>query len=88
MSIYIDNANIISSKLRGNWCHMVAIPIADIDNLHLIANKIGLKREWYQSSAKIPHYDVVKNKIKKAIKLGVIEVSTRELIKLVRKNIK
>jgi len=47
-------------------CHMLA---DTVDELHAMADKIGLKREWYQPKS-IPHYDVCQAKRRLAIKNG------------------
>lgn len=75
MSVYIDSANIPYRNMI--MCHM----IADTHNeLHDMADKIGMKREWFQKKS-FPHYDVPLFRKKKAIELGVIEISRRELAK-------
>lgn len=54
-------------------CHLMA----DTDTeLHVMANKLGLRKEWHQASppASHSHYDLTPNKRRQAIKLGAIEV--------------
>ena len=89
MSIYVDK---LSPSLRNkNWkhnesCHLVADTKKE---LHTFAKKLGLKQEWFQSHPKLNHYDLTKNKRAKAISLGAIEITKKELVKmmkLVRKN--
>lgn len=46
-------------RARARWCHMVADTEAE---LHAMADKIGLRREWYQGD----HYDIVQNGAKEA----------------------
>lgn len=60
-----------------------------IDELHAMADKIGLKREWFQNkNARYLHYDCQKSKRDLAIKHGAVEVDSKELIKrCVRKEI-
>jgi hypothetical protein len=54
----------------------------DIDALHKMADAIGISRKWFQDIPHHPHYDISKGKKALAIKLGAVEVSDRELIKL------
>lgn len=82
MAVYIDNADVVLIH-RGRvrvWCHLVAVPLSDIDELHRIARKIGLKREWFQDK-EVPHYDVVAEKIPKVVKAGALPIRSRELVK-------
>ena len=75
MAVYIDSANI---KYRNMiMCHMIA---DSFEELHEMADKIGMKRGWYQNNASFPHYDVCLMRKKKAIQYGAIELSRRELV--------
>lgn len=44
------------------------------EELHEMADKIGLKREWFQPYPEhsIPHYDLVPSRRLRAIKLGAV----------------
>lgn len=53
----------------------------NIDELHEMANKLGLKREWFQDKKHHPHYDISKGMKLKAIELGAVEVSDKQLIR-------
>lgn len=75
MTVYVDD---MKQGFRGMvMCHMVA----DTDEeLHAVAEKIGLKRSWWQSPAKGgSHYDLSLSKRTAAIQNGAIEVSMRVL---------
>jgi hypothetical protein len=62
--IYIDDARI---PYRGMlMSHLIA---DDLEELHSFAQKLGLKREWFQDK-RVPHYDVSDGKRKLAIRLG------------------
>lgn len=76
--IYIDK------KGKNGWSHLIS---NDIEELHEFAEKIGLKRIWFQNKPKKPHYDVKGVVRKKAIENGAIEVSTKELIIILNKNL-
>jgi hypothetical protein len=65
MPVYVDNARL---GWRGKlWCHLVA---DSLEELHVFACRLGLKREWFQSSARYPHYDVTVALRAKALALG------------------
>ena len=63
-------------KLRGHSvsnCHMTTN--GDVEELHVFAEKIGMKKKWFQiSRSGIPHYDLTESRRKKAIELGAIEI--------------
>lgn len=76
--IYIDNYN---AKFRNMiMCHMIG---DTLNELHEMADKIGIDRKWFQNK-KIPHYDICLSKKKLALKYGAIEVTPRELVKIYR----
>ena len=78
MPVYIDNAKI--KYRRMIMCHMIA---DTLDELHEMANKIGMRLEWFQPNS-FPHYDVCLMRKKHAIEYGAIEVSRRELALIMR----
>lgn len=53
----------------------------DLEALHKMAQAIGVKRKWFQDHKAHPHYDICKQMKQKAIELGAIEVSDKELIR-------
>lgn len=61
-------------------CHMIS---DTIEELHEMAQKIGLKREWFQPKS-FPHYDLSKSKRESALSLGAIEIDRRETVKIMR----
>ena len=64
----------------SRWCHMVS-DVSE-EELHAFAARIGLQRAWAQlrPRASAAHYDLVPWRRAKAVKLGAIEVSSRELV--------
>ena len=74
MSVYVDTAR---HPFRGYiMCHMIA---DNLDELHLMADKIGMERRWFQTPPKAshPHYDIPESKRAKALALGAQEVCQR-----------
>jgi len=51
------------------------------EELHRIASKIGLKRDWYQQHRSFPHYDLTARKRELALREGVKEISVKEWLK-------
>lgn len=73
MSVYVDPMRkCVPNKnwKRSSSCHMFA---DDLDELHEMAEKVGLKREWFQDKS-LPHYDLTENKRKQAVECGAKEV--------------
>ncbi len=69
---------------RMKMCHMVA---STLDELHLIAGKIGVDRRHFQDKpGKHPHYDVCLAKKKLAIEIGAEEVSDKDIVTFLKKN--
>lgn len=80
MSVYVDSARIPAKLGRwpARWSHMVA---DSEEELHDFAAALGLKRDWFQGHARIPHYDVTDEKRREAISKGAVEITSRELVK-------
>ena len=76
MPVYVDDVFIPFGRMK--MCHMIA---DTEEELHEMARKIGLKREWFQDTSR-PHYDVSKTKRAEAVRHGAVEVSVKELIAL------
>ncbi len=51
-----------------------------LDELHSFADKIGLKREYFQDLPGFPHYDLTKTKRALAVKNGAVEISARDMV--------
>lgn len=78
MSVYVDN---YCAAYRGmKMSHLAA---DSLDELHEMAERLGLRREWFQDK-NLPHYDVCKSKRALAIKLGAKEVSSRKIVEVAR----
>jgi len=74
MSVYVDTAR---HPFRGHiMCHMVA---DSLDELHQMADQIGMERRWFRAPPKAshPHYDIPEHKRAKALALGAQEVCQR-----------
>ena len=72
--VYVDQMR--APLKRMIMCHMVA---DTLEELHAMAEKIGMKREWFQDK-RWPHYDVSLTRKKLAIKYGAKEITRRELM--------
>lgn len=72
--IYTDGIHIISDT--------------SIDELHIFAEKISFKLEWFQNNNRHPHYDITTSKAKnRVIKAGAILISSKKLLKIIHNNL-
>ena len=79
MTVYVDKA--VHRLGRMLMCHM----LADTDDeLHQMADAIGVNRRWFQADASTPHYDICQSKRVLAVRLGAKSVNRRELVQLIR----
>lgn len=51
-------------------CHMYA---DTLEELHAMAKRIGLRRDWFQNSPHLQHYDLTPQKRMAAVRAGAIE---------------
>lgn len=71
MAVYVDPLRSWGGSGKFHWkisCHMYA---DTIDELHAMAEKIGLKLKWFQDDPRLPHYDLHPARRRKALQLGV-----------------
>lgn len=58
---------------------------SDLNELHLFAQRIGLKRSWFQAHSIHPHYDITSERIKKLARdNGAVVVSSQEINELAK----
>lgn len=70
MPVYVDGGAIAFGRMK--MAHMIA---DSLDELHAMAARIGLRREWFQApgpKVSFPHYDVSQSKRAEAIRHGAI----------------
>lgn len=81
VAVYVDSERNQFGRMR--MCHMVADTLTE---LHSMANKIGLKRMWFQQSRSgVPHYDVSLSKRSLAISFGAVVVDRRGLVEIMKR---
>jgi len=75
MAVYIDDEQI---PWRGKvWCHMVA---DTPEELHSFAQRLGLRRSWFQEESRYPHYDLTLSMRVKALGLGAIDADRAAIL--------
>lgn len=65
-------------RWNHQWCHLWA---DSLEELHAMAESIGMKREWFQDREGFPHYDLVPARRGAAVKRGAIEVDLKEWLR-------
>lgn len=80
MPVYVDNmkADYLPSHRPGRKYIMSHMLADSLEELHQMAEKIGVARKWFQGD----HYDICQSKRDLAIKFGAVEVSTREIVEV------
>lgn len=82
MTVYVDKVQFYpqSSLKQKRWCHMGTD--GPIEELHAVAERIGLRRAWFQDKPGHPHYDLFPSKRRLALSMGLVTpVNGLELIK-------
>lgn len=78
MGVYVDELIVYPNAwgpFKKGSCHMTA---DTPDELHDLANKIGLKRAWFQKHPIMDHYDLTPGKREAALSAGAVFMSWRE----------
>jgi len=74
LSIYVDNAFAVGDW--GRWSGGGHLQADTVEELHEFAERLGLRREWFQCKPGRPendHYDLGKTGRKRALALGAID---------------
>lgn len=82
MTVYVDSE-------RNQFRHMImSHMVADtLDELHAMAQRLGLKRSWFQKSRNgMPHYDICQTKRAQAISFGAVEIDRRKMVELMKQH--
>lgn len=98
MTVYVDDAMIDAAvgRLTSRWSHLIA---DDPDELHDFANRLGLRRAWFQDptrtghprarlgsrAAENWHYDLTAGKRAQAIRLGAVPVTWRHIVAIINR---
>lgn len=75
MTVYVDDMKAGYGRMK--MCHM----LADTDEeLHAMANQIGVARKWHQKPPKASdsHYDIALSKRALAVAAGAVEITWRQ----------
>lgn len=73
MPVYVDDMCAPYGRLK--MCHMLA---SSNEELHAMADRIGVARKWWQDKASGSHYDIALSKKALAIAAGAIPITMRQ----------
>jgi len=79
MTVYVDEPRHAFGRMI--MCHMVA---PDLVELHAMADRIGVSRQWFQDPRRMPkvsapHYDIAKSKRALAVAAGAKEIGRYQM---------
>jgi hypothetical protein len=86
LTVYVDDWR-QRATVRGRadrWSHLLG---DDVDELHALADRLGIPRRGYQEHRRSPflnHYDVPERVRQRAIGLGAVPVTWRQMARLTR----
>lgn len=82
MTVYVDEVRIYApSRIRCFQNGSAHLTADTLDELHVFAGRLGLRRAWFQPHVSAPHYDLTPNKHALALQLGAKLVPAREQAK-------
>jgi hypothetical protein len=61
----------------GPSCHLFA---DTLEELHEMADAIGMKRSWFQDEPRLQHYDLTVTRRQRALQQGAIPLSRRAAV--------
>ncbi len=82
MAVYVDGMRARYGQMI--MCHMIA---DTVEELHHMADRIGVPRKWFQAKADghtLDHYDICLSKRRLALAAGAVEINTRALMEFIR----
>jgi hypothetical protein len=86
VTVYVDDLVHWGWRLRGHEvasCHMFCDAV-DLEELHAFAERIGLKRAWFQPHRLAPHYDLTPSRRADAIAHGAVAVDRYAAVEIWR----
>lgn len=78
MTVYVDEVRRWPTKIRCFRDGSAHLTADTVDELHMFARKILLKRAWFQDRGLVPHYDLTPARHEAALALGAVFVPAKE----------
>lgn len=86
MTVYVDDLANWGWRLRGREvasCHLFTDSL-DLEELHALAARIGMKRAWFQDHPRAPHYDLTPSRRADAVAHGAVEADRERAVSIWR----
>lgn len=80
MPVYVDPLFECNTNPNWRWSEASHLFADTVGELHSFADRLDLKREWFQCRSTLPHYDLTRGKRYQAVRLGAIELSGQSLL--------
>lgn len=86
MSVYVDPIRVCLTSRRWPYTKGAHLVADSVMQLHDFAARLGLRLSWFQDRPGLPHYDLTEGMRWKAIRQGAIEITQKELVKMMQSN--
>jgi hypothetical protein len=86
LAVYVDALCDFGWRIGGRRvrnCHLFCDQ-KDLAELHEMARRIGMQRQWFQDLPRAPHYDLTPERRAAAVAMGAIEVDRRTAVMIWR----
>jgi hypothetical protein len=71
MTVYLDSMGHLRADSR--------------EELHAFAERVGLRRSWFQDRPRLWHYDILSQRLRaRAVRLGAVLVSPRQIVRVAK----
>lgn len=76
--IMVDGLKVWTRRrpFHAGSCHLTTD--GSLDELHVFAARMGMRREWFQEHPFAPHYDLTPSRRELALRLGAVHVDAIE----------
>jgi hypothetical protein len=75
----------VQRVFKDGACHMFT-DSEDLNELHDMAQRIGMRLSWFQDDKVLPHYDLNENRRAAAVRAGAVECDKYKTVEVMRAN--
>lgn len=92
MTVYVDTmiqhplegkSAQVRRVFAGGACHLFTDSL-DLTELHAMAQRIGMRRAWFQNAGDLPHYDLNATRRAAAVRAGAVECDKYKTVECIR----
>jgi hypothetical protein len=85
--VYVDEIRACKKSKRWPYNRSAHLVADTVEQLHEFAARLGLRRSWFQDRPGLPHYDVTEGMRWKAIRMGAVAITNKELVGMIKKEV-